>query len=269
MIPSSPAIMTQIVESVDDINIAGDDGIIKIETSNEVNIVHCIRMVGRIQESKLYHARDIGAQALKRKVEVYDNALEISDMALFPSGEYGRRSVDPKFNRLHRLNPKELRSSASSSVVSFLRSLIPIQMDDSMYLSIHIYLLKFYSLNRLPVEGSVPQFDKGHLFVPCLLGDYIGEDPIEYTIIKRFPGWGRVCYRGWLVNERLDEDVFLSNSTKHLAYLEKMGFLQSRKIHVKYSGPLSLRMVLDEYSGVVPVICEYNIIQLIPSSLLV
>lgn len=262
-------IASQLVPTMDDLNVAGDDGIVKILYDGVETTLETIRVVGVVQTEKVYKASEHGAQALKRGIRMNPyGSLVMSQLANFPSCEFmaGADGIDPRYTKLHGLSREQLRSSAASSIVSFLRSLVNCTPKAHQYLQIHTYLRGYYGYLGFDTLGSVPQFDDGDLFVPTLIGDYIGEDPISYTVKTRFPGWAKVCIRSKEepYGGDFSEGEFTSTPSPRLGYLEKMGFLTSKKDKVTVVGPQALECVYEEFRGEMPAMATFQVIQKVP-----
>jgi len=251
------AVMSCVVESFQQLGIAGDDGI--IDSYDDWMTFFAIRLLGLMEESKGYSTIDPGNQVyLKRPVRQFGARIYSESFALYSMLEHIFEEDDKRFFPAPR-SKLERKKSLASSIVSYLRSLRPLLLDRDRLTEVRKFLGMVYSRAQFPECGHVPylHLDFGShqktlpsVLVPSL--DSIGQDPIEYTIKSLYSGSVVLPHRS---PERIemDSDVlfagseFVCTGSQRLTYYRKMGFLEIHQDDVLYVGEDGLDRLLEVY----------------------
>jgi len=244
------------------LNVAGDDGIAMHE--DEDTVIDAVRTLGTMNKDRVYLLSEPGAVHLKRKIELVNGVALSGELPTLPSFEYCLKSekCDPRYAMLVRQTQAERQNAGSSSVTSFLQSIRYLPLDRVDLLFVKHYLSEFYSWLHLPKCGSVPQISGESSFTPCILGDYIVKDPIEYTLRWHYRGCAVLSKRGIkeFDREEILDGKFECNGNAMLGYCLKMGYVESRKIKRYAYGDFGMYDLFEEYVHNEPNIFEYTIV---------
>jgi hypothetical protein len=123
---------------------------------------------------------------------------------------------------------------------------------------------------HLPKCGNIPQINGSKLgFVPAVEGNYIGRDPISYTIDRLYQGIAVIPVREKkpYTNEMYGDLEFTCNANRKLSILEKLGYLSNEKIQRVISGEDGLQQLKDEYLMYEPILYRYTVVTQIPQHL--
>lgn len=251
------AVMSCVVDSFQQLGIAGDDGL--IDSYDDWMTFFAIRLLGLMEESKGYSTLDPGNQVyLKRPVKQVGNRVYSEAFALYSMVEHLFEDDDPRFFRSPR-STLERKRSLASSVVAYLRSIRSLILNASQKQEVVEFLGMVYSRAQFPESGHVPylptDFGSHQKALPSTLipslGS-VGEDPIEYTIKSLYSGSVVLPYRS---SDRIEMDndmlyagaEFVCTGSAKLSYYRKMGFLELEQGEVLYVGEDGLSRLLEMY----------------------
>lgn len=251
------AVMSCVVESFQQLGIAGDDGI--IDSYDDWMTFFAVRLLGLMEGTKGYSTIDFGNQVyLKRPVKQIGNRIYSESFALYSMFEHLFGEDDKRFFKKPRSN-LERKKSLASSIVAYLRSLRPLLLDATRLGEVRGFLEVIYAKAQFPECGHVPYLplDFGHhqkqlpsVLIPSL--DAIGKDPIEYTVRSLYSGSVVLPHRS---EHRIDMDPnmlfagseFVCTGSQWLSYYRKMGFVELHQDDVLYVGEDGLDRLLEVY----------------------
>lgn len=254
------AIMSQLVDDFSQLGVAGDDGL--IDSSDDWTTFFVIRLLGLMEESKVYNTSEEGWQVyLKRPTRQFHNRIYSESFAIYSMVEHLFDCDDSRFFPVQR-KPYERLGALASSLVVYLKTLSRLTLSTIECEVVHTFLVGIYTKVGFPTEGCVPQvYTPPSLFsakippvlIPTLRVDFIGKDPIEMTI--------RSLYDGIAVLPEIDEDhltldvgmLYVGSSfeavgTQYLSYLRKLGFLELEPLECVYTGEDGFLRLLKFYS---------------------
>jgi len=263
------------------VNTPGDDGL-RAQKDNEMRDIKVgLRSLGEFQMEKTYDTRHSGCLHLKRSIVQSENHLILIPNVYFPSFEYemSDEKIDTRYYKaISRLSKKDRKEAVASTVTSFLKSIVAIDVSDIDRSFIRIVLRYIYDNFGLPYEGNVPQFTDSseHYFCctfPSLAHDY-SRCPITFTIKSNYTRCSRLPDRRFIdsmTDLRLVDkgDVFLSNGNGLTGYLTHLGYLEKRLVMVDVFDDELYDKTISEYvddheRGVY----EFVVMSLIPYRLL-
>jgi hypothetical protein len=255
------AVMSQIVDSFAQLGVAGDDGI--IDSVDDYTTFFAIRLLGLMEESKVYSTSDVGWQIyLKRPIRQVQNRVFAESFALYSMIEHLFDQDDKRFFPQNR-SKLERKSSLASSIVSYLRSLSRLVLSESDKELILSFLLGIYAHAGFPVHGHLPQihtlvFENDQkvpsTLIPSISLEAVGKDPVEYTILSLY---SNIAVLPEQVDDRIDIDrdlcyeggSFETTGSGLLSYLRKLGFVEIDQAQVAYYGENGLEMLLRHFSS--------------------
>lgn len=254
------AVVSQLVSSLSQVGVAGDDGI--VESEDDYTTFFVIRLLGLMEESKCYNTTEIGNQVyLKRPIRQIGYRVFSESFALYSMLEHLFDEDDRRFFQSPR-SKIERKGSLASSIVAYLRSLTRILLSSEEKEMVYSFLTSVYDHSGLPIEGSVPQIHTVHNpgqqkvpsgIVPVVSLDCIGEDPIEFTIKSLYTGVAVLPERS---QTAIDLDFgmlyvgseFVCTGSPLLAYYRKLGFVELEQSDVIMTGEVGLSALLRHYS---------------------
>jgi hypothetical protein len=262
-------VMLQRVDATNQLNVAGDDGI--VDDSDEDETVKVLSKLGKIATEKMFVTYDPGCIHLKRPIEQLGSSLIHQRFAMWPPFEYAVdvELRDPRHPQLMPLLKNECRSAAASSALNFLRQLPKTRDWHDVQELIRAVMSFYYKTFNLRLEGSVPQFGGPDIgLVPRLLDNYIGQDPVRFTCDAHFRGKARfqVSFQQSWTREMLDMPVFECNPTPLLSYLVRLGYLRSQKVIEELFGELAYDRVVNSFKrkGVKNRVVAYSLLRPVP-----
>nr|WMV69883.1 MAG: putative RNA-dependent RNA polymerase [Downy mildew lesion associated ambivirus 1] len=251
------AVMSCVVDSFQQIGIAGDDGI--VDSYDDWITNFAIRLLGVMEESKGYSTNDTGNQVyLKRPVKQVGTRIYSESFALYSMFEHLFEEDDRRFFKAPR-SRIERKKSLASSLVAYLRSISSLVISEDEQSQIRAFLEMVYKRAQFPEYGYVPylhvEFGSHQKALPSVLIpslDAIGHDPIEYTIKSLYNGCVVLPYRS---SERIAFDSgmlyagaeFECTGDRWLAFYRKMGFVEITQGNVLYVGEEGLDRLLEVY----------------------
>jgi len=251
------AVMSCVVESFQQLGIAGDDGL--IESYDDWMTFFAIRLLGLMEESKGYSTNDTGNQVyLKRPIRQVGNRIYSESFALYSMIEHLFEEDDPRFFKTPR-SSMERRKSLASSIVAYFRSLRSLILNSDQIREIREFIGMVYTRAQFPESGHVPylptDFGSHQKALPSVLIpsiDSIGKDPIEYTIKSLYSG-SVVIPRRSLERIPFDTEMLYSGSefvctgSGMLSYYRKMGFVELQQENELFVGEEGLDRLLEVY----------------------
>lgn len=255
-------VMSQLIDDMESLNVAGDDGIIAL--TDNYYAYNSICLMGDMAEDKAYETKYSGCICLKRKIDQVGSRLYKGNIIIWPSYEYPNQEsrVDDRYDQISRMTIEDRQKSTSATVIGFLKQLKYIEVNNDDKLLIDRYIHNLYRLSGLPVGGNIPQLNKLNMLVSTVIGDYIGQDPIAYTISHNYHGHVFIPNREQLrfQNSMMTATTFTCNSTKLLSYLTRMGYLTCTKRKVYLTGEEGYIALLNEFTSTLPCLNDYDII---------
>nr|WNA22199.1 MAG: RdRp [Downy mildew lesion associated ambivirus 4] len=262
-------VMLQLCNSENELNVAGDDGIINEDDSARSFSV--LRHLGELEWTKCFKTYEEGCVHLKRPLKQLGSRLVQGNLIMWPSFEFvlqDSNMVDPRYPFIRDLKRIEWRNAISSSVTGFLTSLTTIAMESWMVDVSYSVLQWIYRTMDLPMEGHIPQISGGDLgFVPQIMHHCIGLEPKQNTIKRIYQGQAKVSIRRFepCKQDELEfDDTFECNSNPRLGYLTSMGYLERTRPWTIAWGEEGLRLLLKEYFEPVPVVFSWRVVREIP-----
>lgn len=252
------AIMSQLVDSFNQLGIAGDDGI--VESLDDFLTFFVVRLLGLMEESKGYNTDDEGWQVyLKRPIKQFLNRVYSESFALYSMVEHLFGQDDLRFFP-HKRSNLERKGSLAASLVAYLRSLTRVCLTHDERVTVHAFLLGIYHHAGFPVEGYLPQLSTcrtendqiiPQTLIPTLREDFIGKDPMEITAHSLYDG---VAVLTEETDERIeiDQDLcyagceFEATGSGMLSYLRKLGFVDYEHSEVVVSGEDGLLALIKQ-----------------------
>jgi len=265
------AVMLQLTNSPNEINVAGDDG--AIAHDDDDTVMSGVRTLGKVELSKTFKSYEEGCIHLKRPISQVGSSLFQGRLHPFPSLEYqlDNSNVDNRFPQLKQLSSIRRRSACASTVTSFLQSIQTDSRTISEDADVIQRLLEYvYNQMNLPIAGNLPQVTGGALgMVPAIDHNNWSVDPVKYTIRKHYSGSATITYRGEEAYkmEMVEDDVFECNMNRALSYVEKLGYISSTKQQAYVVGENGLNSLIQEYCEPYPAIYKFYNEDCIPGEL--
>lgn len=265
----------QTVGSEDEINVAGDDGLIG-SVSKSVGL-RGPRLIGVFAEEKCGTADEANAVHLKRPIHQVGQRVVPGHMVIWPSFEllmWRKDSVDPRFPDLADLTRKEVRSMMASSICRFLYHLHAIPCSDAEVDQIFTIVEFMYGVLQLPKRGNLPQCggDPDLGIVACLSRSTFLGNPYHEVVKQLYSGVVVLSARRGQVDEEEEEFYpgarFRSRSSPRLQYLETLGYLLKEEIKCTYIGEVGQRLLIEELDHSGPAVYQYYVQIDIPTYLI-
>jgi hypothetical protein len=259
-------VMLQLVNNENALNTAGDDGL--IATYDHLTPFLAMLTMGSCAMEKLYDTIEVGSVCLKRPIRQEGLRIYTGSLVIWPSFEYPRlkREVDPRYTFISDKSKEERSSATAGSIMGFLKrithqaySIYDCQLIDK-------YLNLLYTRHGFHKGGNVPQISGQQPFICCITGNYIGQDPVKYTINANYAGIATIPRRALtpFVRHMMDLPTFSCNSTGCLSYLVKLGYFDQRKEIELIVGEEGRTKLIDEFSTTERPLVTYSRLQDIP-----
>jgi len=263
-------VMLQVASSEKKLNAAGDDGV--IATKSDMRPYSAICTMGEMEMTKSSTTKEIGSICLKRPIDQWGNRIYVGQLDIWPSLEYPRdvRQIDNRYLHLVRNTPDERTNSTCGSVLGFLKQLAHREFSIEDKQLVKSYLKFVYDRHHLSERGSVPQISGEGPFVCCTRGDFIGKDPISYTIDMNYDGLARLPVRDEVPfhASMLRESTFECTGSARLSYLCKMGYFTYEKKTKFIVGDMGLDLLKLEFVADSPVVNVYSRVCNVPDKLM-
>nr|WNA22197.1 MAG: RdRp [Downy mildew lesion associated ambivirus 3] len=263
------SVMLQLCQNTDQLNVAGDDGI--IDSQNDEEAFELLRYLGLMEISKSFTTLEEGAIHLKRPIYQVSSNLIQGNLILWPSFEYilnNKTDIDPRYPLIREMTRRDWCDALSSSITGFLTSLTTITLESWMVDVVDSVLTHVYRKQELPLDGYVPQVHgNAYGFIPQYAKRFIGLEPKRNTIERSYQGVAKVPYRQLIadIEGSMEENTtFIANSSKGIRYCEDLGYLDKSILTQMVYGEEGLSMLLKEYFNPEPAIYEYRVLRPIP-----
>jgi hypothetical protein len=231
--------LSTVNDKPDDCWCAGDDAGTKEENETDGSLTMSVaEVLGSIAREKTYRASQEGALALKRPISIHGGLLYLHPSILWPIFSV-MIDEDPRYNLLP---VKHTVDRVTGAIVSFFQSCQRVPLSSSDIQFAFEFLSHFYQRYSLPTTGWYPPltgYHPWHVTIPRLEMSVFGKDPLhalvdsffgtEYTsIVKDVIPWDK--------NLPLLKESFVCNSEKHLAFLERLGYLAKEPLICVFPG---------------------------------
>lgn len=258
-------VMGMLHDSLDENNVAGDDG---LDVTRDVNYtLSVVGLMGEVHDEKTFRESEGSCIHLKRPINRIGRRLLHRPLVTWPSLEPGEELCDPRYPYLRRKTKRDRKDTMASSVTAFMRKLDGLQLDNDDITLIDTFLTMVYDTYNLPVSGHVPQITGGiGGFVPAYEKRFIGIDPIYNTLSRHYTSIVKLPLRGYevLTYEKIQNMTFSCNSNSLLRHLEALGYLRQEKVSIVHFGEQGMQQLLKEFMDPEPCIYQYTIVQKLP-----
>jgi hypothetical protein len=276
-------ILSPTVNSDEEINIAGDDGLVWEDLLNKYLVDKTILLVGDYAQDKTYRSDESGAVCLKRPILEIPPSLYLLHNIVPPNlgvslsyllGE----NIDPRFQIIfdEELTMEERVSVVGKDLLRFLESCYEkgVSMEEAREVFVGFGKLVNKSLGFQPRHGNMRAL-KGYVWpLDPATYDY-------YTVSPQFI-YAFVCCQSLEFNVRRVEPIlasslrysgnsFKGNSDQRLVLLERLGYLEKSPINECLVGLDSILMWVrhqKNFSSLPPILYEYKCVKDIPSCFL-
>jgi len=252
------ASLLMMVQSEDEVNVAGDDAHYSETPGLEYIADRIIQANGRVERTKEFRSDEIGAVCLKRGLVQVDVMCLQKLMTIFPSfANIGQLFgyCPPQFRRSN-LSRHESRKLVGNELFRFFRSLSLCEVSDDLDI-IHDLIRAIYESACLPKAGSLPPY--GDILVPVLPDTpitLISISPLELLLHMHFTD-GAVLPR--IYRDETDDEfdhsllvaggVWNSPMSRYLKYLGVLEYVKSEEMEEVIWGIDAYNRLVDLYSG--------------------
>jgi len=273
-------IMSMFASDEDQLNCAGDDGIVPEDEETVTAIREAVNIIGVHEETKEFISSQVGCVHLKRPLYQMSNKVFSKPMIIWPNvallAEMLTNREDPRYGRTAELQVRDRLSLTGRELLRFLRSIhrSSFVTDETRWLAGDFC----YRVTRL-FEGIFDYPLLGGRLTQC--GDMcfwpsiptgvedMNRDPWTQTVKSRFCGSARVPYNLHLpwsgeVEKLGVGQEFWSNPDKHLSFLVNCGYLESEPVIVELRGEPALERLLADFPSLDPPVNVYRVIDEIP-----
>jgi hypothetical protein len=275
------AVMAQLVEDEDQVNIAGDDGAVDENDENEEQVDLCICALGEYERSKTFRSDEAGCICLKRPLRQSGIRLEQGLLIVPPSltliGFHLWGIQDPRYTFETSPSRNGAISIVGKDLMRFLRSV----HRASWRLSDEVIESALEGLEGLNTslwrnryhEGGLMNCGDPYFWPAYTTVDQIRvEDPLDTLIRNRLRNSVVVAIREYVPSPNFRNvdpgDKFYSNSTKMLSLYERLGLVVRSDCRQEFTG-MKARLALKEvFNPSVPVMYEYECVAPIPEHLM-
>jgi hypothetical protein len=281
-------VVSQLCKDEDELNVAGDDGLIPEDDESEVLIESSINLLGYHEKSKEFRSDEPGAIALKRPLAQSGSNLIVRPMVIWPNYAALRYWIygyeDPRYQYDQDLTCDERVTLIGRELFRFLRHLHAVAgvYDPISYrLSINFLLGLEAMVERHVcvdlVGGRLTQCGDNFFWpwIPRTEDEFLSMgDPWEEVCRQRFNGVVRLSLRdecAWDMNPEslLPGSTFSCNSHPHLNMLVQAGYVRSERIVKSYTGEEGLRLLKKSYFDRSPVVYSFVVVDPIPFNLVI
>lgn len=281
----------QTVDSEDKLNCAGDDGALDSNPEIDTMLGECIESLGRDQEEKRFKSDEPGCICLKRPLTQEFNQihhhLRVIPPSLYNLLHHGFGFSDPRFRHFgsEDMTQEEHRRVIATEIYRFTRSvhrskaiLTNVEKEDA-------YKLIEWSKEEFgfPTEGCIAGVNRMIYTFPYTypewcpqVQDYFEYDPVVVTAYNHFVMGAEIWRKEKIERVEIEDfkyvgSVFCSNESKHLVFLEKLGFVEKKPVMLEIDPMMiSVEGFVHEYlNDFVPVVYEFTVIRDVPCHLIV
>jgi hypothetical protein len=274
------ALMLQLVENEDEVNIAGDDGIVKESYETEDQISLAIGVLGDCEMTKTFRSDVEGCICLKRPLYHSIGGLEQGIACIPPSlvtfAHYCFDISDPRYT-FHGNSTKTASevSIVGKDLMRFLRSVYRWgwRLDD---IQISYALLVAESWSRLVFRdpsypGRLPHSGDSFFWPSCVsLEEFRTYDPLDSLLLRRYAGVATLPIMEDLQEEPVDlmslevGDIVRCNSSRELSMATMLGYLEretSTRTVYGIDGYNYIKRLLTSYD---PIVYTFRVVKTIP-----
>lgn len=262
------AVMLQLCNSVDELNVAGDDGILLTTNSSEQSFWDLSPSLGMLQPEKVDDSRNIAPVHLKRELVQRGNSFHLSPIFRSLSFENQLRSEDIDERYMWCIPRKKIfRKARSASVaIAFIKSYLYLQVSQQDQELIVQLLVCYYTMFNLPLDGNFPLRDDHSTrlgYVAIIDMDMFSSDPYERLISV----YGLQTFRYPLRDyypfdlDCIYSDEFMSNNTPLLKFLQRRGYIQSVPVTRVYQ-TIDKQQLLQILSSREPRVFSYYVVKI-------
>lgn len=231
--------LSTVYDKPDDCWCAGDDAGSKEENETEGSQVFSVAdVLGSIAKEKTYRASQEGALALKRPISIHGGILYLHPNILWPIFSV-MIDEDPRYNLLP---VKHTIDRITGAIVSFFQSCQRVPLSSSDIQFAYEFFSHIYQRFSLPTAGWYPPltgYYPWHVTIPRLDLGVFGKDPL-HVLVDSFFGTEYTS----IVQDKIPWDQvlpvlngsFVCNSEKHLAFLERLGYLMKEPLICVFPG---------------------------------
>lgn len=279
------AVLAQVVHSDNEVNVAGDDGVVLEDDERPYLVDLGIRSLGDYEREKTFSSRDDAAICLKRPIHqtgtrlYHGTACIPPNMALYHHLLEGIE--DPRYTFMYPdLSQAEKVSIVGKDLMRFLRSVHRSSWKlDDVELGMAVSVAKgFTSLTHMPPEGRLMNCGDSLFWpnVPHYPEDLRLFDPMYCLVLARYRGNATISLRERREDVDISDwqpgEVRQGNKSIHLGFLEKLGFLECSKEELEDlegdAGFLKLLGRLTEFSDE-PEVSNMLLLKAIPYQLII
>jgi hypothetical protein len=281
--------MLHLVDTEDQVNVAGDDGALDENDDNEDTIQIAIAAQGRCEMSKAFDTREDGVICLKRDL-VQTGQSVIHGILIIPPcvvsmAELLYDYTDPRY-RDSVATPLDRLRRVGRELFRFIRSVHRARdglsiMDKRICLSIFERISQKWKID--PAVGAL-QICGDRYSWPAILNtsnwtdvdikEYFETDPLMYTAGQCYRGSATMSLRGRVVIQPNWDNTrcgmtFEGNSSRHWALLEKLGYVEKEPEVTFVLGSIGLQRVYGQLMSSEPRIYRYTVLRDVPVTLII
>jgi hypothetical protein len=242
------ALIAQCIKEEDQVNVAGDDGIIEETPENEGHIDICICALGDYERSKTFRSDDEGCICLKRPLWEEPPVLQVGIACIPPSITLVTWHLfgigDPRYTFLEDgLSRADRISIVGKDLMRFLRSVHRAQwkLDDSQVLFATEFVRRLTVKASLPLDGRLGHCGDEYFWPASIEADELRViDPLKSLVDRRYHGHVILPVQDYEeIEEPIEDwdqgDVLRGNKTRIMGLLEKLGYIRTeRALEVSY-----------------------------------
>jgi len=243
--------LVQHARNMENTSCAGDDAAIGLHDDDHLYAtLSTIESLGILQREKVYESREEAVYLKRPFLQVGENGL-IGDMVIWPLLTLvGNVVSDPRFPDIASLTFNERRNMVASALFSFRRHFASNTLGGLTETEREVtysYCRKIHGVMRLPLEGYLPQCEVEStsklataVFPLTDSGDLDDNDPIYDLIDRCYTGYVSVPHLGSTkfvpTGDLIEGFSFQSTPSRHLRFLEKMGYVYHEQEHIYFVG---------------------------------
>jgi len=274
-------IITPCIDEDDEINIAGDDGLVLETLLNKYQLDVCIGFVGESAEDKTMRSNDLGAVCLKRPLIEARPTVHLGhkitppNLAVAVSYLMGN-TIDPRFQffNLDEMPFEDRLSVVGKDLLRFLESCFLWGVSEEEASDV----VRGFGRVVHKICGFSPRA------LPLVRSKYVWPlDPRTYNYYELSPlrAYASVCCASLVFHKRevqrsdvgslrYSGDVTQCNSDRRLVLLERLGYLEKNPLLVTLQGDLAVEFWLKLQAGryLEPPVYEYSCLKDIPGQFL-
>jgi len=272
---------------VDDLNVAGDDAAYNQTEENEDPVNHILDAMGDFEQSKTFMVTDATPICLKRPISISEHQTYLHGHSIIPPNMALINHLlcdknDPRYSFFDKEESESSRiSTVGKDLMRMLRSAYRAQwkLDDDELQYVLDIVEGVRRMKHIPEHGGLPQCGSDRYFFPAVvdLSELRTVDPIISLVSRRFQGsvtipvceFERYSDLDNGLEEMIVGETFRCNSNARLAWLERLGYLSSKKERARYTGKKAYDYLVRLYSDhSTPAVNEYTVVETIPGCLL-